>query len=235
MSKNNILVMTRMLGMLVVMLPAACSHQPPPPMVEVAGKTHMPVDFSGSWERDYSKGGDINEGLKKIYRQLSRSAQYAGTIDGRYQPLNSSSVSMGAIIASARLADSISRSDLLEIVQGNSEIRVNREEDFTLTCEFDGSTFQQTKTAFGTELCGWDGGQMVFNLALPDGLAVAHRLTISPDKQELHVATTVRAGATQTPFSVYRYYTRIEPLPSKYDCVQTLSRKRVCTIRGAPQ
>ncbi len=87
------------------------------------------------------------------------------------------------------------------------------------------------ETPFGTELCGWDGHQLIFHVSLPDGLTVRHRMTVAPDRQQLHVATTVTSTAAPAPFTLNRVYQRFEPLPSEYDCEYTLSKKKTCSTR----
>ena len=61
----------------------------------------MPADFSGSWERDYSRGDDVNQVLRDIYYYLSRtSADRAYTT--RPGPVQPSSKDMASIRALAR-------------------------------------------------------------------------------------------------------------------------------------
>ena len=131
----------------------------------------------------------------------------------------------------ARLADSITRSDTLFIDHDIKSIAVERQDDFDLTCEFSNSTAQSFESPLGREICGWDGTKMAFHVALPDRVTITHRLTLSPDGQELNVATTVTSPISNTPYTLNRFYYRFEPLPSPYDCEQTLTRKRVCYKR----
>ena len=188
----------------------------------------MPVSFAGAWERNYSRGGDIQENVTRLARQLNRTYGSATPNSRRSSGFTSSSPSLGPIIAMARLADSITRSDVLMIEHDIEKIVVERQEDFALTCEFSNSTYQQFESALGSELCGWEGGRMVFHVELPDNLTVTHRLTLSSDGQELNVATTITSPATSTPYTLNRFYYRFEPLESPYHCEQTLSRKKVC-------
>ena len=219
---------------LLIALASACASQPPKrPPAPIKQKPIMPVNFSGSWERNYSRGGDIQENITRLARKLNRSAQGAGSPNGRRNPVfTSSSPSLGPIISMARLAESITRSDTLLIEHDIQKITVDRQEDFALTCEFSNSTAQVFESMLGTELCGWDGTKMAFHMALPDDLTITHRLTLSEDGQELNVATTITSPITRTPYTLNRFYYRFEPLPSPYDCEQTLSRKRVCWKRG---
>ena len=190
----------------------------------------MPVNYGGSWERNYSRGGDIQENITRLARRLNRSSQ--GANGNRNSGFTSSSPSLGPIISMARLAESITRSDTLVIEHDIQKITVDRQEDFALTCEFSNNTAQLYESMLGTEICGWDGEKMAFHVALPDRLTITHRLTLSPDGQELNVATTITSPFTATPYTLNRFYYRFEPIPSPYDCEQTLSRKRVCWMRG---
>lgn len=193
----------------------------------------MPVDLSGSWERDYSRGDDVNKALGRLFRQLNRSAHsqqfpnYAGPVTP-YADVSS-------ILALARLAELVTRPTVLTISQSEGEIRVEREGDFAMVCEFYGGVSRGVVTDHGTEVCGWTGEQFVSRLLLPDGLVVSHRFTIAPDRENMHVATTVSSSSTRVPFTLHRFYTRFEPLDSEYNCIETLSRKRVCsTNSGSP-
>lgn len=196
----------------------------------------MPVSYAGSWERNYSRGGDIQENITRLARRLNRTAYGSSSPNNRRNPgFTSSSPSLGPIISMARLADSITRSDTLLIEHDIEKIRVDRQEDFALTCEFSNNTAQQFASMLGTEICGWDGHKMVFHVALPDGLSITHRLTLSPDGQELNVATTVTSPYSSIPYTLNRFYYRFEPIASPYDCKQTLSRKKVCWKREAAE
>ncbi len=192
----------------------------------------MPVNFDGSWERNYSRGGDIQENITRLARRLNRSSRGSSSPNERRNAgFTSSSPSLGPIIAMARLADSITRSDTLFIDHDIQSIAVERQDDFDLTCEFSNSTAQKFESPLGREICGWDGTKMAFHVALPDGITITHRLTLSPDGQELNVATTLTSPISGTPYTLNRFYYRFEPLPSPYDCEQTLTRKRVCYKR----
>lgn len=196
----------------------------------------MPANFGGSWERNYSRGGDIQENINRLARRLSRTAAGASAPNARRGTgITSSSPSLGPIIAMARIADEITRSDTLLIEHDKSRIEVEREEDFALTCEFNNTTAQQFASPLGREICGWDGSKMVFHVTLPDGVTITHRLTLSPDQNELNVATTVTSPSSYTPYTLNRFYYRFEPVESPYVCEQTLSRKRVCEFKGSDE
>ncbi len=137
---------------------------------------------------------------------------------------------MASILALARLADVITRLRTFTISQSEHEISVERDQDFDMLCEFYDGVAQGAITDYGAEICGWDGDQFVSRLVLPDGLLVSHRFTIAPDSENLHVATTVSSSATGLSFTLSRFYTKFEPYPSQFDCIDTFSRNRVCTM-----
>jgi len=188
----------------------------------------MPADFSGSWERDYSRGDDVNQVLRDIYYYLSRtSADRAYTT--RPGPVQPSSRDMASIRALARLAELITRPQVLTISQNEQEITVERKDDFSLLCVFYDGVAKGTESEYGTEICGWDGDQLVSHLVLPDGLQVTHRFTVSKDHQQLRVVTTVSSGTARVPFTLSRFYRKFERLPPDFNCIETLSMKRVCS------
>jgi hypothetical protein len=195
-------------------------------MMRIDGE--MPADFSGSWERDYSRGDDVNQVLRDIYFYLSRtSADRAYTT--RPAPVKPSSRDMESIQALARLAERITRPQVLTISQNDQEITVDRKDDFSLLCAFYDGVAKGTESDYGTEICGWDGDQLVSHLVLPDGLQVTHRFTVSADRQQLRVVTTVSSNTARLPFTLRRYYRKFERMPPDFNCIETLSMKRVCS------
>ena len=212
---------------------AACSQQPTLNNAVRSDDNAMPADLNGSWERDYWRGDDVNRTLDRWFRQLARS-----TPDQRlpgYPSLDNpgaliSPQSVASILALARLADVITRLRTFTISQSEHEISVERDQDFDMLCEFYDGVAQGPATDYGAEICGWDGDKFVSRLILPDGLLVTHRFTIAPDSENLHVATTVSSSATGLSFTLSRFYTKFEPYPSQFDCIDTFSRNRVCTM-----
>ena len=208
---------------------AACTPAEPvidEHMMRIDGE--MPADFSGSWERDYSRGDDVNQVLRDIYYYLSRtSADRAYTT--RPGPVQPSSRDMASIRALARLAELITRPQVLTISQNEHEITVERKDDFSLLCAFYDGVAKGTDSDYGTEICGWDGDQLVSHLVLPDGLQVTHRFTVSEDRKQLRVVTTVSSSRARVPFTLSRFYRKFERLPPDFNCIETLSMKRVCS------
>ena len=195
------------------------------------------VDFSGSWELDYGQSDNLQAELNRLLRELQRQAERQ---DRRYQQGGAGSLSVGAagansgesIIGLARMADLVTRSQLLHIEQDEHNIAVKREETFALTCEFYPGQLHRVEKPFGKEICGWSGHQLVFRLLLPEGLTIQHRMTLGPEGRRLNIATTVISDQVSYPFTLNRVFNRFVPGQRGYRCTQTLSRGRVCTTES---
>ena len=192
----------------------------------------LPVNLDGSWERDYLHGDNINQALNRAFRQLSRS-QPRSSYDkyGEWgDPRALSSTKNGAsLIALARLTEIITSLDVFKITQTDHEIVIERKDDFAILCEFYDGIAQGAVTEYGAEVCGWEGNQFVTHLVLPDGLLVSHRYTMSPDGQNLRVVTTASSSSSRYPFTLNRFYRKYKPFVGKFNCVETLSMKKVCS------
>jgi len=190
-----------------------------------------PVNLSGSWERDYSRGDIVSVEVNRVLRQLQRAAIDPRLSNDRIGVAHTSDTrrKMSRVLALAQLADLITQVDSLTIAQSEHQISVQRKGDFAISCEFYNGVAQGPATEYGNEICGWDGHQFVSRLILPDGLRVSHRFTISTDGKSLLVSTTVSSSATTTPFTLDRYYNQFERPASEFNCIETLSMKRVCS------
>jgi hypothetical protein len=209
----------------------ACTQQPTIDSETLSFEGAMPANLDGSWERDYSRGSDVHYELRKLYNQMSRAAQQraAGGPYGGSSDVGISARDASSIQALAQLADEITRPDVLTISQNEYEIVVGRKDDFAMLCEFFGGVSKGTESVYGSEVCGWDQDQLVSYLTLPDGLTVIHRFTISDDGNYLRVVTTVASTTSRLPFTLSRFYRKFEPTKSEFNCVETLSMKRVCS------
>ncbi len=206
----------------------ACSQQPVVRQDVPQFEGAMPADFSGSWERDYTRGDDVNAALRHAYNKLPVTQPDQGF--GRNPIMAAPSArDVAALTALARLAEQITRMDYLTISQNANLIRVDRKDDFSYECAFYNGLAKGIESVFGTEICGWDGNQLVSNLVLPGGLQITNRLTISANRQQLRVITTVASSTSRVPFTLRRFYRRYERLAPEYNCVETLSMKRVCS------
>lgn len=211
---------------------ASCSHQ-------VAGDNAVrgyvgtaPLDMSGFWERDYSRGDDVNAEVGRVLSQMQRATADPRMTNDVRLGSNSASISrrrLSTVLALAQLADAITRVDTLTISQSEHEISIERKGDFAIFCEFYDGIAAGPATDYGNEICGWDEQQFVSRLILPDRLRVTHRFTMAADGKNLHVATTVSSGPTSTSFTLDRYYKQFERPSSDFNCIETLSMKRVCS------
>ena len=217
----------RLLQLIAGLLLTACVSKPP---VLVDGvryfDSEMPSDFSGYWVRDYVRSDDVNKVLREAYYQLARTRRGARSGPGVVMPAERD---MSALEPLARLAELITRYDELTISQNEFEILIERPEDFALLCAFYDGVAKPTNTPFGRETCGWDDGRLISLQEFTDGLSVVHRLEISDDEKQLRVITTVASDTARLPFTLSHYYWKIEKLPPTYECIETLSMKRVCS------
>ena len=184
----------------------------------------MPADFSGFWARDYARSDDINRVLLNAYYELGRKRGRGGLTG----PM-ASERDMSLLVPLARLVELITRTDQLTISQTEYEILVERRDDFSLLCAFFDGVAKPIDNAFGKETCGWDGDRLISLNELPDGLRIVHQFETSEDRKQLRVTTTVSSDTAPIPFTLSHYYWRIEKIPGKYECIETLSMKRVCS------
>jgi hypothetical protein len=225
--------MARRKAMIVLSaLIAACSQQPTVDSVIETYAGVIAVDLSGYWERDYSRGDEVDSKLRQLFYDLGPAGsgqRYPGNAGMGNPGMAVSSRDVSSILALARLADLITRPDVLTIQQSDYEVSIEREDDFAMLCQFYGGAAKRTASDYGTEVCGWDGEQLVSNLVLPDGLLISHRFAISNDGEHLRVVTTVSSSTARVPFSLSRYYRKFDAPTSDFNCIETLSMKRVCS------
>jgi len=213
-------------------------NTPPTKKAVLEGDNKEAVNFSGSWEMDYSQSDNTQEKLDSIVRDLNRQAERRAKGNMHQGPgggimINAAGANSGSsVLGLVRLADLITQSPLLEVTQNLHKIRVKREAEFDLTCEFYPGELREVETPFGTEICGWNGHQLVFKLLLPDGLSMQHVMTMGATGQKLNVATTVVSGQVSFPFTLNRVFNRFEPGDDGYRCEVTLTRGRVCTTES---
>jgi hypothetical protein len=215
---------------------AACGNQPQQRR-PVVNQTDKAVNFSGFWELDYSKSDDIQVNLNALVRDLRQQIQQRAPGAGVYQQAGPTMVIGGpgttnsgaSIIGLAQMAELITESQLLEIEQNETKIKVKRELDFALTCEFYPGEYHTVETPLGKEICGWNQHQLIFKILLPEGLTIQHIMSLGPDGQWLNIATTVISDQVTSPFTVNRVYARYQPQDAGYSCKMTISKGRVCT------
>lgn len=136
--------------------------------------------------------------------------------------------SLQGVIDLGRLTEMISRSTVLNIEQSLDDIVVQREGNFALTCDFFAD--RQSVSILGQESCGWQGDQLVFEVSLPEGLRVRHRLVLSGNGKRLNIATTVSSNTIKQLFTLNRVYMPFEPGKGMYECEYTLAKKKTCRL-----
>jgi hypothetical protein len=221
----------------VVAMLSSCGTSPAAKRPVLQGENTRAVDFSGSWELDYAQSDNVQDKVNSLARELNREAERLARGGMQQGPVGGAMVSNygaasgEAIMGMVRMADLVTQSPLLQIQQSTNDIRVRREGDFDLTCEFYPGELSTVETPFGIEICGWKAHQLVFRLLLPDGLRIQHVMTMGAAGQKLQIATTVSTDQVTFPFSLNRVYNRFEPGDSGYKCEVTLTRGTVCSTQ----
>ena len=189
------------------------------------------IDFSGNWELDYQLSDHPNEKIRQVYietrsrieAQMQRQGNQAVIVDPSFFNLHS-------IIGLGQLAERIGQATVLDIRQRDSHIVIQRNDDFSLICDFD--DMQRKASMIGAEACAWDEDQLIFRIALPDGLNVRHKLSIAADRSRLNIATTVWIAGVGYPFTLNRVYMPFEPGEGLYHCEYTIARQTTCSLGG---
>lgn len=210
----------------------SCTSVEQQPRIEV----DLPaVDFSGHWEIDHEMTESPRDKIRWLYEvarsqieQQRRRQTQGRSIGPNLQNINAIN-DLQAVVGLGTLAESISRANVLVIEQSGGAIVVKREGDFALSCDF---TQKQVRlNNLGNEYCHFDrNGQVVFLVALPEGLTVVNRLVLSTDGQRLNVATTLKSSDFDQEFTLNRVYMRFEAGKDMYDCKFTLKDKKTCWL-----
>jgi hypothetical protein len=221
---------------LCTLLVGCASEAPKKAMLQ--GQDSRSANFDGSWEMDYSQSDSTQDKLDSLVRDLRGQAQRRSqggmnqAAAGSYVIGGSGANSAPSIIGLARMADMITSSALLEVEQSEHKIKVKREENFALTCEFYPGQAPKLETPVGAEICGWNAHQLVFKIYLPEGLSIQHVMTLGASGRKLNVATTVVSDQVSYPFTLNRVYNRFVPGNSGFSCKMTLTKGRVCTTQS---
>lgn len=226
------------LGMaLLCLLPAAWA-QDPDSLPKLNLDQPLRPDFSGAWEKDFTRSDSWETELDRLIRireeALERQRrQSSGDIGIRQGPaLGGGGGRRGAanMVNLARLAEYISRQTTLQIDQTRFEVRIEREGDAALICGIEDGAITSFSSEHGTEICGWDRQQLIFQLRLPDELFITYRFTLSSDRQMLNLLLSISSRGSD-PFTLRQAYNRYNAPADDFNCIQTLSRGRVCSQR----
>lgn len=215
--------------MLLALLTSCQSTEPARITDDVAFEV---VDMSGNWEKDYQLSDDFETEFNLYLFDIQR------RMNPQTDGLNRNSTigigagggggSMETVVGLARFTEEITRMPVLQIEQDRSRVQIDREEDFALFCEFFNNQTALTQTPFGTEQCGWNGNQLLFQLNLQDGLRIFYQVTLSPNGQQLNITTTVTSSQVPTSLTISNYYRRYDIPENDIDCILTLTRNNVC-------
>lgn len=203
-------------------------------------------DFSGDWEKDFVRSDNWETELQRTVNQLREAAERARRAASgnrgasrpaiRIGPGGSSTPSRGGTNVSTRdthlldlaqLAEYISRHTVMSIAQNENEVRIIRENEADLVCSVQEASMVSFSSDVGSEACGWDGQQLIFEIRLPDQLTIQHRLSVSIDSQSLNMLTTITHGRT-VPFDLIQVFSNFDAGPDSLNCRQTVTRGKVC-------
>jgi len=218
-------------GLLLALLVGCASRESAP---NISGKAPN-VNFSGHWEMNYAESDNVNQQLNAMVRELNRSVAREQSLRRESGSLSSGTTSYRsnspqAILGLAELAELITRSQILEIRQDDQRMRVHRDQDFALSCDYAGREPAPSYSMLGMEICGWDGHQMVFSTALADqNLRIVHRLSLGAQGKKLMISTTVGSGQVSQNLTINRVFDRFDPADLGYECEMTMTRGRVCS------
>ncbi len=199
--------------------------------------TPLRMNFAGSWEKDFARSDSWEDELSRMMqvRQEQAAAQRSGVgLGGPAVSVGNINMRSGrrgsSIVDLARLAEYVTRQSTLEIHQDRDQVRIERSGEAPLVCSLlDGPT-ETFSSAHGAEVCGWDLTQLVFRIMLPSDLVIVHRFSVSADNEQLRMLTSISSRGG-TPFNLRQAFNRYEAPPDEFNCVITVSRGRVCSLR----
>ena len=219
------------------MMLAGCASAPP-----AAEEAEAPLrigdiqDFSGNWEKNYQLSDDFNARFSLYVADIERVlTNTQGRSDSDIAALAGTGVNVEAINGLARFTEEITRTPMIEIVQDEGSINIDREDDFTLYCAYQDRQYSNSSNVFGSDTCGWNQERLIFQMALAGGLNITHQFSLSPDTRLLNVTTRVSSDLVAVPLVISSFYERYIPSGQDYNCVLTLTRSTVCNQSGAAE
>jgi len=214
-----------LLFLFAVSLPAASPGFAAEDPVASSRSSAARPDFSGSWERDFGRSDRWEDELQRTLDQWNRLADRG--VDGG--GISSSRRRAGNVVANARLAELITRQTTLQIEQDAYEIRIKRRGDADLVCSTANNLEDTFSSRHGSEYCGWDRSQLVFEISLETGVLITHRFSVDATRENLSMMTTV-SDRRSIPFNLRQFFYRYDAPADDFECVQTLSRGQVCSM-----
>lgn len=217
-----------------LVLAAACSSTPGEQQT-ITSTQPEPLDLSGHWEKDYQRSDDFANRFNLYVADIRRLQLQDPRGDVGGARLRTSNINAEAINGLARFAEELTRMPGLVIAQNEDSITIDREEDFSLDCDWGEQRYSQNTHAFGTDYCGWDQQRLVFRMDLTGGLEIMHQFSLSPDATMLNITTTVSSEQAALPMTISNFYQRYDAPEDGFDCTLTLTRSRVCQRTGSRQ
>jgi len=186
-------------------------------------------NFDGAWQKDFGRSDKWDDELERQLDQMRRDAQRGQSsqgIGGGY--VNQRRRGGANVIELAQLAEYISRQSIIRIRQTAVEVRVQREGDADLVCSTLESNTETFTSEYGNEVCGWDGLQLIYRIALANGVDILHRFSVSEDRDELSMGTSISSGGL--PFNLIQFFWRYDAPSENYNCIETISRGNRCSL-----
>jgi len=189
-------------------------------------------DFTGSWEKDYQRSDSWESELNRQLRQLLGARQVPQQASSGIRVGNQTRSRPSEMVDLARLAEMISRQSVVEITQTADEVFIERQGDAALICGTRLNVMESFASPQGSEICGWEGQQLIFKITLPENVEILHRFSVSVDGDWLNMLTSISRKGSQ-PFNLIQMFRRFDmPAGGNFNCVQTLGRGRVCSAPG---
>ena len=142
------------------------------------------AELGGYWEVDYARSDtvqtQVNASFREVQREIRRRQE---AVERGASPQGMPLGDLDTLIALAKMAELVTDSDLLEIEQDPHILRVERANNFALSCDLGEALV--VHSLLGAERCWWDGQQWHFSVRLPDGLSIEHRFSVSEDSRSL--------------------------------------------------
>lgn len=213
-------------------LPSASADTAAQARDERVQNTVLRPNFTGHWEQDYARSDRWDDELHRTVNELQREALLRHQRgDGGPWVLGNARRQARAVMAKARLADMVTGQGVFEIIQTPEQVRIERPGDAPLIC----STLTDHQETFdsmhGRESCAWERRQLLFEVALPEGVTIQHRFSLDPGGDALSVLTRV-SSPDAPPFALRQFYQRYDKAAASFRCVQTLSRGQVCSTEA---
>lgn len=189
-------------------------------------------DFTGSWEKDYQRSDTWESELNRQIQQLLGSSQGTQQSASGIQIGRQTRSRPSEMVDLARLAEMISRQNVLEITQTADEVFIERQGDAALICGTRLNVMESFASPQGSEICGWESQQLIFRITLPEDVDILHRFSVSVDGNWLNMLTSISRKGSQ-PFNLIQMFKRFDmPAGGTFNCVQTLGRGRACSALG---